>query len=146
MIAFARIGNEKPSAFIIETNWPGVSTGAEERKMGIKGSSTRQVYFEDVTVPVENLLGEIHKGYKIAFNILNIGRLKLGAGTVGGARAALGLTATYTTERKAFGKFLKEFGLIKKKLACMAGDPYAAESEVFRTAANIGQSRRGADN
>src|SRR5437588_4580715 len=144
MIAFARIGNEKPSAFIIETNWPGVSTGAEERKMGIKGSSTRQVYFEDVTVPVENLLGEIHKGYKIAFNILNIGRLKLGAGTVGGARAALGLTATYTTERKAFGKFLKEFGLIKKKLARMAAETYAAESEVFRTAANIEQARRGA--
>ena len=85
MIAFARIGNEKPSAFIVEAHWPGVSTGAEERKMGIKGSSTRQVYFEDVKVPVENLLGETHKGYKIAFNILNIGRLKLGAGTVGGA-------------------------------------------------------------
>src|SRR6266567_244744 len=84
MIVFARIGNEKPSAFIVEANWPGVSTGAEERKMGIKGSSTRQVYFENVQVPVENLLGEIHKGYKIAFNILNIGRLKLGAGVVGG--------------------------------------------------------------
>src|SRR5437667_7214354 len=86
MIAFARIGNEKPSAFIVETSWPGISTGAEERKMGIKGSSTRQVYFEDAKVPVENLLGEIHKGYKIAFNILNIGRLKLGACTIGGAR------------------------------------------------------------
>ncbi|HYK84732.1 MAG TPA: acyl-CoA dehydrogenase family protein [Ktedonobacteraceae bacterium] len=146
MIAFARIGNERPSAFIVEANWPGVSTGAEERKMGIKGSSTRQVYFEDVKVPVENLLGEIHKGYKIAFNILNIGRLKLGAGTVGGARAALGMAATYTTERKAFGKFLSEFGMIQKKLARMAAETYAAESEVFRTAANIEQARRSAGN
>ena len=142
MIAFARIGNEKPSAFIVEAHWPGVSTGAEERKMGIKGSSTRQVYFEDTKVPVENLLGEIHKGYKIAFNILNIGRLKLGAGTVGGARAALAMTAAYTTERKAFGKFISEFGMIQKKLARMAAETYAAESEVFRTAANIEQAHR----
>src|SRR6266704_516267 len=146
MIAFARIGNEKPSAFIVEANWPGVSTGAEERKMGIKGSSTRQVYFEDTKVPVENLLGEIHKGYKIAFNILNIGRLKLGAGTVGGARSALGLAAAYSTERKAFGKFISSFGMIQKKLARMAAETYAAESEVFRTAANIEQARRSADN
>jgi alkylation response protein AidB-like acyl-CoA dehydrogenase len=142
MIAFARIGNERPSAFIVEASWEGVSTGTEERKMGIKGSSTRQVYFEDVKVPVENLLGEIHKGYKIAFNILNIGRLKLGAGTVGGARNALGLAATYTTERKAFGKFLHEFGMIQKKLAQMAAETYAAESEVFRTAGNIAQAQR----
>jgi alkylation response protein AidB-like acyl-CoA dehydrogenase len=146
MIVFARIGNEKPSAFIVEAKWPGVSTGAEERKMGIKGSSTRQVYFENVQVPVENLLGEIHKGYKIAFNILNIGRLKLGAGVVGGSRAALGMTAAYTTERKAFGKFLHEFGMIKKKLARMAAETYAAESEVFRTAANIENARRSAGN
>src|SRR3989441_47801 len=144
MIAFARIGNEKPSAFIVEAHWPGISTGAEERKMGIKGSSTRQVYFEDAKVPVENLLGEIHKGYKIAFNILNIGRLKLGAGTVGGARSALGLAAAYSTERKAFGKFISSFGMIKKKLARMAAETYAAESEVFRTAANIEQARRSA--
>lgn len=137
MVVFARIGNERPSAFIVETSWPGISTGAEERKMGIKGSSTRQVYFEDAQVPVENLLGELHKGYKIAFNILNIGRLKLGAGTVGGARNALKLAATYTTERKAFGKFLNDFGMIKKKLGRMAAETYAAESEVFRTAANM---------
>src|SRR5229473_689357 len=144
MIVFARIGDNRPSAFIVEAHWPGVSTGAEERKMGIKGSSTRQVYFENVQVPVENLLGEIHKGYKIAFNILNIGRLKLGAGVVGGSRAALGMAAAYTVERKAFGKFLHEFGMIKKKLARMAAETYAAESEVFRTAANIEQARRGA--
>jgi len=146
MIVFARIGDEKPSAFIVEAQWPGVSTGAEERKMGIKGSSTRQVYFENVQVPVENLLGEIHKGYKIAFNILNIGRLKLGAGVVGGSRAALGMAAAYTVERKAFGKFLHEFGMIKKKLARMAAETYAAESEVFRTAANIENARRSAGN
>ncbi|HZU66735.1 MAG TPA: acyl-CoA dehydrogenase family protein [Ktedonobacteraceae bacterium] len=144
MIAFARIGNERPSAFIVETSWPGVSTGAEERKMGIKGSSTRQVYFENAKVPVENLLGEIHKGYKIAFNILNIGRLKLGAGAIGGARAALGLAAAYTTERKAFGKFISEFGMIKEKLARVAAQTYAGESEVFRTAANIENARRSA--
>src|SRR5260370_20444358 len=144
MIVFAHIGNERPSAFIVETTWPGISTGAEERKMGIKGSSTRQVYFENAKVPVENVLGEIHKGYKIAFNILNIGRLKLGAGAVGGSRSALGLAAAYTTERKAFGKFLHEFGLIQKKLARIAAETYAAESEVFRTAANIEQARRSA--
>ncbi len=144
MVAFARIGDERPSAFIVEANWPGVSTGAEERKMGIKGSSTRQVYFEDVKVPVENMLGEMHKGYKIAFNILNIGRLKLGAGAVGGSRAALAMAAAYTTERKAFGKFISEFGMIQKKLARMAAETYAAESEVFRTAANIEYARRSA--
>src|SRR2546421_2228916 len=143
-IVFARLGNERPSAFIVEASWPGVSTGAEERKMGIKGSSTRQVILEDAKVPVENLLGEIHKGYKIAFNILNIGRLKLGAGATGGARSALGLASAYTTERKAFGKFLHEFGMIKKKLARVAAETYAAESEVFRTAANIEQARRSA--
>src|SRR5260370_21729335 len=98
--------------------------------MGIKVSSTRQVYFENARVPVENILGEIHRGYKIAFNILNIGRLKLGAGGVGGARGALDLAAAYTTERKAFGKFLHEFGLIKEKLARIAAAAYAAESEV----------------
>nr|BBH89422.1 acyl-CoA dehydrogenase [Thermosporothrix sp. COM3] len=145
MVAFARIGDNKPSAFIVEASYPGVSTGPEERKMGIKGSSTRQVIFDNTPVPVENLLGEIHKGYKIAFNILNIGRLKLGAGTVGGARNALKLAATYTTERKAFGKYLHEFGMIKKKLARMAAETYAAESEVFRTAANIDNAQRSSD-
>ncbi len=143
-IVFARIGQERPSAFIVEATYPGISTGPEENKMGIKGSSTRQVILQDAKVPVENLLGEIHKGYKIAFNILNIGRLKLGAGTVGGARSALKLAATYTTERKAFNKFLYEFGMIEKKLARMAAEIYAAESEVFRTAGNIAQAQKSA--
>jgi len=142
MVAFARIGDERPTAFIVESNWPGVSTGPEENKMGIKGSSTRQVYFDDVKVPVENVLGTLHKGYKIAFNILNIGRLKLGSGAVGGARRALGLAAAYTTERKAFGQFLHEFGMIQKKLAQVAAETYAAESEVIRTAGNISQAQR----
>lgn len=144
MVVFARIGDNKPSAFVVESSWPGVSTGAEERKMGIKGSSTRHVFFDNVQVPVENLLGELHKGYKIAFNILNIGRLKLGAGAVGGARTALNMAAAYTTERKAFGKFLHEFGMIKKKLARMAAETYAAESEAFRTAANMSQAQHSA--
>jgi alkylation response protein AidB-like acyl-CoA dehydrogenase len=142
MVAFARIGDERPTAFIVESSWTGVSTGPEENKMGIKGSSTRQVYFDDVKVPVENVLGTLHKGYKIAFNILNIGRLKLGSGAVGGARRALGLAATYTTERKAFGQFLHEFGMIQKKLAQAAAETYAAESEVIRTAGNISQAQR----
>lgn len=144
MVVFARVGQEKPSAFIVETTWPGVSTGNEERKMGIKGSSTRQVHFENVLVPVENLLGELHKGYKIAFNILNLGRLKLGAGTVASAKWALELAATYTTERKAFGKSLYEFGMIQKKLARMAAETYAVESEIVRTAANIDRAQRSA--
>ncbi|GHO43833.1 acyl-CoA dehydrogenase family protein [Ktedonospora formicarum] len=143
-VVFARIGNERPSAFIVEATWPGVTTGPEENKMGIKGSSTRQLILQDVKVPVDNLLGELNKGYKIAFNILNIGRLKLGAGTVGGARNALNLAATYTAERKAFNKFLHEFGMIKKKLARMAAETYAAESEVFRTAANIANAQHSA--
>lgn len=142
MVAFARIGNERPTAFIVEFSWLGVSTGAEERKMGIKGSSTRQVYFENVQVPVENVLGELHKGYKIAFNILNIGRLKLAAGTIGGMHAALKLAAAYTVERKAFGRQLHEFGMMKKKLAHMAAETYAVESEVFRTAANMAQAQK----
>src|SRR5437588_10860871 len=107
--------------------------------MGIKGSSTRQVYFENLHVPVENMLGEIHKGYKIAFNILNIGRLKLGAGAVGGARTALGLAAAYTTERKAFGNFISEFGMMKEKRARIAAQNHAAESEGCPTAANVEQ-------
>jgi alkylation response protein AidB-like acyl-CoA dehydrogenase len=146
IIVFARIGNERPSAFIVEATWPGVSTGPEEHKMGIKGSSTRQVILEDAKVPVENLLGEIHKGYKIAFNILNIGRLKLGAGAVGGARSAIDLSAAYTSERKSFGKNLHEFGMIKKKLARMAAETYAAESHVFRTAANMTNAQHSESN
>ena len=103
-IVFAKVDDTKHTAFIVETKWPGVSTGAEEKKMGIKGSSTRSVYFDNVQVPVENVLGEVGKGHKIAFNILNIGRLKLGAGTAVGAKRALNLALAYANERKAFGR------------------------------------------
>jgi len=144
MIVFAKVDDAKHTAFIVETKWPGISTGAEERKMGIKGSSTRSVYFDNVQVPVENVLGEIGKGYKIAFNILNIGRLKLGAGTANGARRALDQAARYAGERKAFGKPLHSFGLIKKKLALMAADAYAAESLSLRTIGNVELAREAA--
>ena len=109
--------------------------------MGIKGSSTRTVYFDNVQVPVENVLGEIGKGYKIAFNILNIGRLKLGAGAAGGARSALNLAAKYSDERKAFGRPLHGFGMIKKKLAYMSADVYAAEALAFRTIGMVEEAR-----
>ena len=146
MIVFARIGNERPSAFIVEASWPGVSTGAEERKMGIKGSSTRQVYFENTKVPVENLLGEIHKGYKIAFNILNIGRLKLGAGAVGGARSCAGTGGSLYDRAQSLRQVHQRVRHDPEKLARIAADTYAAESEVFRTAANIENARRSAGN
>jgi alkylation response protein AidB-like acyl-CoA dehydrogenase len=141
MVVFAKVDDTKHTAFIVETKWPGVTTGAEERKMGIKGSSTRSVYFDNVQVPVENVLGEVGKGYKIAFNILNIGRLKLGAGATGGARSALNLATQYANERKAFGRPLSGFGLIKKKLAYMAADVYASESLVYRTIGNVEHAR-----
>src|SRR6185437_3766564 len=105
-----------------------------EKKMGIKGSSTRSVYFDNVQVPVANVLGEIGQGHKIAFNVLNVGRLKLGAGGVGSARHVLALATPYTRERRAFGKAIGEFGLIRQKLAAIAAETYACESLVYRTA------------
>ena len=144
LVVFAKVDDEKHTAFIVESAWPGVSTGAEEKKVGIKGSSTRTVYFDNVKVPVGNVLGEIGKGYKIAFNILNIGRLKLGAGAAGGAKAALDMAAQYAGERKAFGHPLHDFGLIKKKLAHMAADVYAAETLAFRTAGDVEEARKAA--
>jgi alkylation response protein AidB-like acyl-CoA dehydrogenase len=134
LIVFAKIDDSKFTAFIVESTWTGVSLGQEEKKMGIKGSSTRSVYFDEVRVPVANVLGEIGRGHKIAFNILNVGRLKLGASTMAGARQALGLAAPYARERRAFGKAIAEFGLIRQKLAAIAADTYAAESLVYRTA------------
>jgi alkylation response protein AidB-like acyl-CoA dehydrogenase len=141
MVVFAKVDDTKHTAFIVESAWPGVSTGAEEKKMGIKGSSTRSVYFDNVQVPVENVLGEVGKGYKIAFNILNIGRLKLGAGTSAGARAALDMAARYAAERKAFGRPINSFGMIKKKLALMSADAYAAESLSYRTIGMVEAAR-----
>jgi alkylation response protein AidB-like acyl-CoA dehydrogenase len=129
---FAKIGGEKFTAFLVERKFPGVSSGAEEKKMGIKGSSTTAIYLDNVPVPVENLLGEIGRGHIIAFNILNIGRLKLGAFATGGAKEVLRVSLNYAKERKAFGKSIAEFGLIQHKLAEMAIRIFATESATYR--------------
>ncbi|MBB6099213.1 hypothetical protein HNR42_002651 [Deinobacterium chartae] len=120
------------SAFLVERSFPGVSTGAEEHKMGIRSSSTRQLILEDARVPVENLLGQPGQGAKIAFNILNVGRYKLGAGGVGGAKHALALAARYAQEREQFGQPISNFGLIQEKLASVAIRSYAVESALYR--------------
>src|ERR1700757_4283404 len=129
---FAKVGGEKFTAFLVERNFPGVTSGAEEHKMGIKGSSTTAVYFDNVRVPIENVLGEIGRGHIIAFNILNIGRLKLGPGAVGGAKNVLTICLKYAKERKAFGSAIAEFGAIQYKLAEMAIRTFAVESMVWR--------------
>jgi len=129
---FAKVGGEKFTAFLVERRFPGVTSGAEEHKMGNKGSSTTAVYFDNVHVPVENLLGEIGRGHIIAFNILNIGRLKLGPGAVGGAKNVLAICLKYAKERKAFGSAIAEFGAIRHKLAEMAIRTFAVESMVWR--------------
>lgn len=132
-IVYAKIDGEHFTAFIVERDYPGVSFGAEEKKMGIKGSSTRTVILQDVPVPVENLLGEPGKGHHIAFNILNIGRYKLAVGAVGSAKRALELATTYAKERKQFKTSIANFSLIQNKLANMAIKIFAAESSVYRT-------------
>jgi alkylation response protein AidB-like acyl-CoA dehydrogenase len=129
---FAKVGGEKFTAFLVERTFPGVTSGAEEKKMGIKGTSTTAVFFENVPVPVENVLGEIGRGHIIAFNILNVGRLKLGSLCVGGAKDILALSIKYSKERKAFGSPIAEFGAIQHKLAEMAIRIYAAESIAWR--------------
>ena len=130
---FAKIDGEKFSAFLIERDTPGFSVGKEEHKLGIRGSSTCPLILADCKVPVENLLGEAGKGHHIAFNILNIGRFKLGAACVGGARNSLVNAIQYSKERKAFGKSICEFGLIQEKLAECAAGIYAGESLTYRT-------------
>jgi alkylation response protein AidB-like acyl-CoA dehydrogenase len=130
---FAKIDGEKFSAFLVERTFPGFSTGAEEHKMGIRGSSTCPVILNDCKVPVENLLGEIGKGHIIAFNILNIGRFKLGAMCVGGARVSIESAVAYAKQRKAFGKTIGDFGLVREKIANMAMLIYVGESLVYRT-------------
>lgn len=129
---FAKIGGDKFTAFLVERAFGGVTSGPEEKKMGIKGSSTTAVYFENVRVPVENVLGEIGRGHLIAFNILNIGRLKLGALAVSGAKNVLAISLKYAKERKAFGSSIAQFGAIQHKLAEMAIRTYAAESMAWR--------------
>lgn len=132
-IVYAKIDGEHFTAFIVEREFPGVSFGPEEKKMGIKGSSTRTVILEDVPVPVENLLGEPGRGHVIAFNILNVGRYKLAVGAVGSAKRALELATNYAKERKQFKTPIANFTLIKNKLANMALKTYASESSVYRT-------------
>ncbi len=131
---FAKIDGDKFSAFIVERGMEGFTQGPEEHKMGIKGSSTVQLYFQDCKVPVENLLGEIGKGHVIAFNILNIGRLKLAAAAIGASKMALSMTVEYANTREQFKTAIANFGAIKYKLAEMAVRIYAGESALYRTA------------
>lgn len=129
---FAKIGGEKMTAFLVERDSPGLSIGAEEKKMGIKGSSTCALYFDNVKVPVENLLGEAGRGHIIAFNCLNLGRLKIGAGIMGNAKHVLGLALKYAKQRTAFGQPIANYGLIQQKLGEMAIRIFAAETLIWR--------------
>jgi len=130
---FAKVNGEKFTAFLVEKTFPGFSVGAEEHKMGIRGSSTCPIILNDCKVPVENVLGEIGKGHVIAFNILNVGRFKLGAMCVGGARVAIENATGYAKQRKAFSNVIADFGLVREKLANMATLIYVGESLVYRT-------------
>jgi butyryl-CoA dehydrogenase len=130
---FAKIDGEKFTAFLVERTFAGFSVGAEEHKMGIRGSSTCPIILNDCKVPAENVLGEIGRGHIIAFNILNIGRFKLGAMCVGGARESMNNAIAYAKQRKAFGKAISDFGLVREKIANMATLAYVGESTVFRT-------------
>src|SRR6266853_1388277 len=131
-IVFAKVGGEKFTAFIVERAFGGLSSGAEEHKMGIRGSSTTAIYFDNVKVPVENVLGEIGRGHVIAFNILNIGRLKLGPAVMGAAKNILSISIKYAKQRKAFGMPIASFGAIQHKLAEMAIRIFATESMAWR--------------
>ncbi|MGA7857096.1 MAG: acyl-CoA dehydrogenase family protein [Terracidiphilus sp.] len=140
---FAKIDGEKFSAFLIERDTPGLTVGAEEHKLGIRGSSTCPLVLDGCTIPAANLLGEPGKGHHIAFNVLNVGRFKLGVACVGGARQALGHTIRYAKERRAFGKAIAEFGLIQRKISAGATQLYAAESMAYRTAGMIDAGLEG---
>jgi butyryl-CoA dehydrogenase len=134
---FAKIDGEKFSAFLIERGTPGLTIGAEEHKLGIRGSSTCPLVLQDCKIPKENLLGEAGKGHHIAFNVLNVGRFKLGVACIGGARHALAAMVRYAKERHAFGKAIAEFGMIQRKISAAATELYAAESMAYRTAGLI---------
>jgi alkylation response protein AidB-like acyl-CoA dehydrogenase len=144
-IVFAKVDGEKFTAFIVDRGFAGVSPGAEEHKMGLRGSSTTPLNLENVQVPVENVLGEIGKGHHIAFNILNVGRLKLGAGCVGGAKYMLIEAIRWAREREAFGKKIADFGMIKEKLGDMIARTYACESMSYRTTGMIDRLLEGID-
>jgi alkylation response protein AidB-like acyl-CoA dehydrogenase len=134
IIVFAKVDGEQFTAFIVDRDSPGVTIGPEEKKMGIKGSSTCAVILEDAQVPVENVLGEIGRGHVVAFNILNVGRFKLGAGTVGGCKVVLEHAVPYVNQRQQFGRPLSDFGLIRAKIADVAARTFVSESMVYRTA------------
>jgi butyryl-CoA dehydrogenase len=134
---FAKIDGEKFSAFLVERDTPGLTVGAEERKLGIRGSSTCPLVLDGCRIPAGNLLGEAGKGHHIAFNVLNVGRFKLGVACIGGARHALGHMIRYARERVAFGKPIAEFGLIQRKISASAARLYAAESMAYRTVGMI---------
>ena len=146
-IVDAASGTEKFSAFLIERDTPGLTVGAEEHKLGIRGSSTCPLVLDGCKIPAGNLLGEAGKGHHIAFNVLNVGRFKLGVACIGGARHALGHMIRYAKERKAFGKTISEFGLIQRKISTSATRLYAAESMAYRTAGMIdaGLAQLGAE-
>ncbi|MEX2589603.1 MAG: acyl-CoA dehydrogenase family protein, partial [Chitinophagales bacterium] len=135
---FAKIEDDKDlSAFIVERNFPGFSTGPEEKKMGIKGSSTVQIYFDDCKVPAENLLGERGAGFKMALNILNGGRIKAGAGGIGGAQLVLNQAVPFAIERKQFNQSISEFGAIQYKIGSIAAEAFCCEAAVYRTVDKI---------
>ncbi|MDR3751290.1 MAG: acyl-CoA dehydrogenase family protein [Terracidiphilus sp.] len=134
---FAKIDGEKFSAFLVERDTPGLSVGAEEHKLGIRGSSTCPLVLQDCRIPAANLLGEAGKGHHIAFNVLNVGRFKLGVACIGGARHALEAMIRYARERQAFGKPIAEFGMIQRKISASATRLYAAESMAYRTVGMI---------
>ncbi len=139
-IIFAKVDGEKFTAFIVDRDTPGLTVGPEEKKMGIKGSSTCAVILENALVPAENVLGEIGRGHVVAFNILNVGRFKLGAGTVGGCKFTLEHVIPYVNQRHQFGRPLSSFGLIRAKLADIATRTFMAESMVYRTAGLMDQA------
>jgi alkylation response protein AidB-like acyl-CoA dehydrogenase len=143
-IVFAKVGGEKLSAFIVEKTFPGCKPGNEEHKMGLHGSSTTPVFLENCKVPKENLLHEIGRGHIVAFNVLNSGRFTLGASCVGGSKYVLMTAAKYAKERKAFGKQIGDFGLIREKLAEIAIQIFAVESMVYRSAGNMEASMHSA--
>lgn len=138
LTVFAKIDNDRVlSAFIVESKWQGITMNPEEHKMGIKGSSTRQIFFNDVKVPVENLLGKRGEGFRIALNILHIGRIKLGATVIGGMRRAINHSVTYANERKQFGSFLSAFGAIKHKMGEQVVKMFATESAIYRASKDV---------
>src|SRR6266545_746537 len=150
IIVFAQVDGDQFTAFIVEKAFSGVSSGNEEHKMGLHGSSTTPIVLQDAKVPAENVLGEIGKGYKVALNTLNFGRFKLGGMCIGGSRMAIGDSATYAAQRKQFGHPIASFGAIKHKIGEMTARTYAVESLMYRTAGLIdaalaGTSHAGAE-